>query len=123
MEVFAIIERKHEKTCQHHMCRIVRKLAFCIRKNKDADQLHGNREADQRLYFPYLKSTIPLLPKSEAIFCGCTARFVSDLVGMFSRVTAHIRMDSLLFFYLLSLCADLFVSDLVQVFYKTKLIN
>ena len=64
----------------------MRKSAFCICENKDADQLRGNREADQRLCFRYTDSTIPLLPKSEifrplAIFCGCTARFVSDLVG------------------------------------------
>ena len=32
-------------------------------ENKDADQLRGNREADQRLCFRYLDSTIPLLPK------------------------------------------------------------
>ena len=61
---------------------IMRKPAFCICENKDADQLRGNREADQRLCFRYTDSTIPLLPKSEiASFCGCTARFVSDLVG------------------------------------------
>ena len=29
----------------------MRKPAFCICKNKDADQLRGNREADQRLCF------------------------------------------------------------------------
>ena len=34
-----------------HMSRIVRKLAFCICENKDADQLRGNPEADQRLCF------------------------------------------------------------------------
>ena len=38
---------------------------FCICENKDADQLRGNREADQRLCFRYLDSTIPLLSKSE----------------------------------------------------------
>ena len=27
----------------------IRKPAFCICENKDADQLRGNREADQRL--------------------------------------------------------------------------
>ena len=43
----------------------MRKPAFCICKNKDADQLLGNREADQRLCFCYTDSTIPLLPKSE----------------------------------------------------------
>ena len=30
-------------------------------RNKDADQLRGNREADQRLCFRYTESTIPLL--------------------------------------------------------------
>ena len=43
----------------------MRKLAFCICENKVADQLHGNREANQRLCFRYTDSTIPLLPKSE----------------------------------------------------------
>ena len=43
----------------------MRKTAFCICENKDADQLRGNREADQRLCFRYIDSTIPLLPKSE----------------------------------------------------------
>ena len=41
-----------------------KKTAFCICENKDADQLRGNREADQRL-FCYTDSTIPLLPKYE----------------------------------------------------------
>ena len=45
------------------MSRVVRKLAFCICENKDADQFHGNREADQCLCFRYIASTIPLLPK------------------------------------------------------------
>ena len=44
----------------------MRKPDFCICKNKDADQLRGNREADQRLCFRYTDSTIPLLPKSES---------------------------------------------------------
>ena len=59
----------------------MRKPAFCICENKNADQLRGNREAEQRLCFRYSGSTIPLLPKSEIIYCGCTARFMSDLVG------------------------------------------
>ena len=29
----------------------MRKAAFCIFENKDADQLRGDREADQRLCF------------------------------------------------------------------------
>ena len=54
-----------------------------VSENKDADQLRGDHEADQRLCFRYTDSTIPLLPKLKplAIFCGCTALFVSDLVG------------------------------------------
>ena len=38
----------------------MRKPAFCIWENKDADQLRGNREADQCLCFCYMDSTIPL---------------------------------------------------------------
>ena len=44
---------------------VMRKPAFCICENKDADQLSGNREADQRLCFRYIDSTIPLLSKYE----------------------------------------------------------
>ena len=44
---------------------VMRKPAFCICENKDADQLRGNREADQRLCFRYKDSTIPLLHKSK----------------------------------------------------------
>ena len=43
----------------------MRKPDFCICENKHADQLRGNREADQRLCFRYMDSTIPLLSKSE----------------------------------------------------------
>ena len=80
----------------------MRKPAFCICENKDADQLRGSREADQRLCFRYTDSIIPLLSKSEnfkllAIFCGCTARFVSDLVGnpedRFSQNEAHLKIS------------------------------
>ena len=37
------------------------KPTICIGENKDADQLRGNREADQRLHFRNSDSTIPLL--------------------------------------------------------------
>ena len=47
------------------MSRIVRKAAFCICENKDADQLRGNRKADQRLCFRYTDSAISLLRKYE----------------------------------------------------------
>ena len=39
----------------------MRKPAFCICENKDADQLCENREADQCLCFHYIDSTIHLL--------------------------------------------------------------
>ena len=45
------------------MSLVMRKPGFGICQNKDADQLRGNREADQRLCFRYMASTIPLLPK------------------------------------------------------------
>ena len=41
------------------------KPTICICENKDADQLRGIREADQRLCFRYSDSTVPLLLKSE----------------------------------------------------------
>ena len=43
-------ESRHEKTNVLHM------------RNKDADQLRSNREADLRLCFRYIDSTIHLLP-------------------------------------------------------------
>ena len=90
--------------------RVMRKHAFCICKNKSAEQL-------KRLCFHHIDSIIPLLPKSEifkplAIFCGCTAQFVSDLVlnpkdvfslrlifGNFvlSSSSSHLSSSSLLF--------------------------
>ena len=75
------------------MSRIVRKPAFCICENKDADQLCDNHEADKSLCFRYIHSTIPLLPirnfKPLAILCGCTAEFVSDLVGNLEDRFSH----------------------------------
>ena len=41
------------------------KPTICIGEKKGADQLRGNREADQRHCFRYMDSTLPLLPKSE----------------------------------------------------------
>ena len=48
-----------------YLSRFMGKPTICIGQNKDADQLRGNREADQRLCFRYSDSTIPLLLKSE----------------------------------------------------------
>ena len=50
------------------MSLVVRKPAFCICENKDADQLRGSREADQRLskaLFSLHRQYITLLPKYE----------------------------------------------------------
>ena len=44
------------KLSHYEMSRIVRKQAFCICENKDADQLRGNREPDQCLCFRYIDS-------------------------------------------------------------------
>ena len=76
----------------------MRKPAFCICENKDADQLRGNREADQRLCFRYIDRTIPLLPKSEisslwpssvAVQPGlCRARSETPKTGFLKRVSS-----------------------------------
>ena len=58
---------KHFLVLVDYFSCVVRKPAFCICENKDADQLRGNREADQRLCFHYTDSTIPLLPKSKIL--------------------------------------------------------
>ena len=72
---------------------------FCLCENKGADQLCSNCTADQRLYFRYADSKIPLLRTdkiSSLCFCDCTDRFFSDLVGntkdRFSRVAAQIMV-------------------------------
>ena len=61
---FSILVISHTKP-GNKMSRIVRKPNFCLCENKGADQLRGNREADQRLCFRYSDSTIPLLLKSK----------------------------------------------------------
>ena len=50
---------------KHEMSHVMRNPKFCKCENKDADQLRGNPEADQRLCFPYIDRTIPLLSISE----------------------------------------------------------
>ena len=61
-----VFMRKSEELREHlYLSRVMRKQTFCICKNKDADQLRGNCEADQHLCFRYIDSTIPLLSKTE----------------------------------------------------------
>ena len=69
---------------EYHLTLVMRKPAFCI------------CEADQRLCFRYIDSTIPLLSKSEiSSLCDCTARFMSDQVrnreDRFSHNEAHLH--------------------------------
>ena len=52
-------------TSLHPVSRAMRKPTICICENKDADQLRGNREADQRISFRHSDSTIPPILKSE----------------------------------------------------------
>ena len=64
-------------TSWFQLSHVMRKPTFCICENKDADQ---------RLCFRYIDSTIPCsfqiqIFKPLAIFCSCTAWFVSDLGG------------------------------------------
>ena len=61
------------------MSSVGRKPAFCICKNKDADQLRGNREADQRLCFGYMDST-------TLYFLNTKFQASSHLVWLYSLV-------------------------------------
>ena len=57
----------------------MRKPTFCICENKDADQLRGNREADQRLCVCYIDST----DKQNALRRECTFKIEIVLkIGM-----------------------------------------
>ena len=62
----------------------MRKPAFCIGENKDADQPRSNGEASAFVFATQIvQSLFYLNPKFKplAIFCSCTAWFVSDQVG------------------------------------------
>ena len=59
------INRLKYGSIRQHLSRLMGKPTICIGENKDADQLRGNCEADQRLCFRYSDSTIPLLLKFE----------------------------------------------------------
>ena len=79
------------------------KNGFCLSKNRDSEQLCINCAADQRLCFRYYSfSTYIQNFKLLAIFCACTARFVSDL---FTAETA------------------LFFHDVAQMWQKTTIIS
>ena len=71
----------------------MRKPGVCICKSKGEDQLRSDSTADQHLSFRYIDCAIPLISKSQISSCGCTAWFVTDLVGnhkdKFSHDAAH----------------------------------
>ena len=60
-KVVVIIFLKHEGTVKTQ----TQIRLSCVMRNKAADQLGSNCIADQRLCFPYIDSTTPLLPKSK----------------------------------------------------------
>ena len=62
----------------------MRKLTIGIGENKEAEQLCGNREADQRLFFllhRFFYFINPKFPVSSYLLWLYTARFVLDLFG------------------------------------------
>ena len=89
-EVFSVLDKKSVQ-----MSCVVRKLSFCICENKDADQLRGNREADQRLCFRYTDSTIPVLPTSEisSLYPSFVAVQTGNPEDRFSHNEAHKSFD------------------------------
>ena len=79
------VSRFHAKAIQTRQVRDRYRAAIEPRllhmQKQDEDQLHSNCAADRRICFRHIDSTSPLLPKCLVIFCNCSARFVSDLVG------------------------------------------
>ena len=79
------------------------KPIICICENKDADQLRGNREADQRLCFRYTDSTISPLLKfkfqaSRSFLCLYSPVCVGPVRKphcWFSHEAAHILFSTL----------------------------
>ena len=61
----AINLAKMKTATEQNMSCVMRKPMICIYENKDPDQFCGNREADHRLCFRYIDSTISLLSISE----------------------------------------------------------
>ena len=75
----------------------MRKPDFCLCKNKGADQLRSNCEADQRLCFRYTDSAISLLLKSEIssfLPASVTVQAVYDGAGWNSRRPVFSRRGS-----------------------------
>ena len=83
------------------MSSVLSKPAFCIYKNKGAEQLRGIGTADQCLLFllhsKYNPSTSSMRNFKPLAICGCTARCVSYLVGnredKFSHYGSHMHRE------------------------------
>ena len=59
----------------------MRKQTFCICQNKGADQLHSNCSNCEADRYTDSSTCTFLNFQPLAIFCVCTARFVSNLFG------------------------------------------
>ena len=88
----------------------MRKPAFCICENKDADQFRGNREANQRLCFRDTDSTIPLLPKYKiSSLLPSSVAVQPGLCGTWSETPKTGFLTTRLILYLFTiLVSDLF---------------
>ena len=95
-EIIMFIEKYMIFFTSHlHISRVMRKPAFCLCENKGADQLRSMISA-----FVFATQIVKSSTsqnrnfKALAIFCGCTAQFVSHHVGnpegRFSHAAAHI---------------------------------
>ena len=76
------------------------KPTICIGKNKDADQLRSNREADQRLCFRYSDSAIPLLLKSERI----SEDFFSEIAQEIFKISSSRHLNEVYYSRKVSFC-------------------
>ena len=88
-----------------YLSRPMGKPTICIGENKGADQLRGNREADQRLCFP------PLLNSKISSFSPASMTAEAGLCQpvwkphcWFSHEVAHLPFAFLMFKGLLSIC-------------------
>ena len=97
-------------TAYYYMSRVRRKPTFCICENKDADQLRGYSEADQRLCFRYIDSAFSLLSKSKksSLYLSSLAVFAQHgLYGTWSETQKkRLSCDAAYYYIMISVpCA------------------
>ena len=92
-----------------HLSRRIRNQTICICENAGADQLRGDREAEQRLCFRYRDSTIPLLYFLTLKFAAC-----SHLLWSYSLVCVRPGRKPKLFVFMLSDCLEGFFSSSIE---------